>query len=156
MELTDFLTESFVSTFTGTLISIELIVFVTKELPIIKKIPTRIYTFILAIAHLIIVKASAATLQLDVQNGYILVLNAMVITVILCGGYDTIMANINSIIDKNKLVSNVVKSNAGNNDTVALNQTNTEVKTGNSIAEATEEAKKPSDTVDSKDENCKE
>ena len=52
MEITDFLTADFLASFTGTLIAVELIVFITKDFPLIKKIPTKIYTLILAIAHL--------------------------------------------------------------------------------------------------------
>ena len=52
MEITDFLTTDFLASFTGTLIAVELIVFITKDFPLIKKIPTKIYTLILAIAHL--------------------------------------------------------------------------------------------------------
>ena len=47
MEITDFLTTDFLASFTGTLIAVELIVFITKDFPLIKKIPTKIYTLIL-------------------------------------------------------------------------------------------------------------
>ena len=46
MEITDFLTQNFLSSFTGTLVAVELIVFTTKDFPLIKKIPTKLYTFI--------------------------------------------------------------------------------------------------------------
>ena len=58
MEITDFLTTDFLASFTGTLIAVELIVFITKDFPLIKKIPTKIYTLILAIAHLSIEKVA--------------------------------------------------------------------------------------------------
>ena len=37
MEITDFLSKNFLSSFTGTLIAVELIVFVTKDIYLIKK-----------------------------------------------------------------------------------------------------------------------
>ena len=42
MEITNFVTESFLSSFAGTLVAVELIVFTTKNFPIIKKIPTNL------------------------------------------------------------------------------------------------------------------
>ena len=56
MEITDFITKNFISSFAGALVAVELIVFITKNFPLIKKIPTKFYTFILAIIHLIIIK----------------------------------------------------------------------------------------------------
>ena len=48
MEITNFITENFLSSFIGTLAAVELIVFTTKNFPLINKIPTKLYTFILA------------------------------------------------------------------------------------------------------------
>ena len=98
MEITDFLTQNFLSSFTGTLVAVELIVFTTKDFPLIKRIPTRLYTFSWAIIHLIIVKFTGGVMELNVECIYRLFINALVVTLILCGGYDTIIQRLNVII----------------------------------------------------------
>lgn len=105
MELTDFITLDFIKTFSGTLIAIELVVAVTKGIPIIKRIPTRIYTFFLTVIHLIIMRASSGSNEYTIQSCYLLFLNSIVISIILCGGYDTVINKVNKIKDgikKNK------------------------------------------------------
>ena len=77
MEITDFLTQNFLSSFTGTLVAVELIVFTTKDFPLIKRIPTRLYTFSWAIIHLIIVKFTGGVMELNVECIYRLFINAM-------------------------------------------------------------------------------
>ena len=99
MEITDFLTQDFLASFTGTLVAVELVVFITKDFPIIKKIPTKIYTLILAIAHLIIVKTATGSIVMGVECYYRIFINSLVIVLILCGGYDTIMVKFKSIGD---------------------------------------------------------
>lgn len=99
MEITDFLTQDFLASFTGTLVAVELVVFITKDFPIIKKIPTKIYTLILAIAHLIIVKTATGSIAMSVECYYRIFINSLVIVLILCGGYDTIMVKFKSIGD---------------------------------------------------------
>ncbi|WP_195988553.1 hypothetical protein [Clostridium sp. D53t1_180928_C8] len=98
MEITDFLTQNFLSSFTGTLVAVELIVFTTKDFPLIKKIPTRLYTFSWSIIHLVIVKVTSGVMDLNVECVYRLFINALVVTLMLCGGYDTIMQRLNTII----------------------------------------------------------
>ncbi len=98
MEITDFLTQNFLSSFTGTLVAVELIVFTTKDFPLIKKIPTKLYTFILADQlHLVIVKTTTGSIEMSVECYYRLFINALVVVLILCGGYDTIMEKFKSI-----------------------------------------------------------
>lgn len=132
MELTDFLNEAFIKTFSGTLISIEIIVFVTKSLPLIKKIPTRVYTFVLSLAHLIIVKVSLDAAPWSVEGIYILILNALAITVILCGGYDSIMLKIQGIDGKTQASTSINgtsidKATTNSNETTITESTNTHV-----------------------------
>ena len=91
MEISDFLTADFLASFTGTLIAVELIVFITKDFPLIKKIPTKIYTFILAIGHLLIQKVATGDIGSNIECYYRLFINALVVVLILCGGYDTVM-----------------------------------------------------------------
>lgn len=111
MELTDFITKNFLSSFTGTLIAVELIVFVTKDIYLIKKIPTRLYTFILAIIHLLIVKSASSQLTWNIECIYRLFINSLVITVFLCGGYDTISEKIKiNKIKENSKSKNLVEN----------------------------------------------
>ena len=117
MEITDFLTQNFLSSFTGTLVAVELIVFITKSFPIIKKIPTKLYTFMWAVVHLIIVKVASGVMDLNVECIYRLFINSLVVTLILCGGYDTIMQKINIIKNINgNLKDNIEVKNIVNND----------------------------------------
>lgn len=80
MEITDFLTADFLASFTGTLIAVELIVFVTKDFPLIKKIPTKIYTLILAIAHLSIERVATGCVWNNVECYYRLFINFLFVT----------------------------------------------------------------------------
>ncbi|MBQ8999464.1 MAG: hypothetical protein IJ086_12345 [Clostridium sp.] len=99
MEITNFVTENFLSSFAGTLLAVELVVFTTKSLPLIKKIPTKLYTFILAVIHLIIVQVSSGKADITVEFVYILFINSLIVEVILCGGYDTLMGKFKNIKD---------------------------------------------------------
>lgn len=95
MEITNFLTQSFLTTYTGTLVAVELMVFATKGLPLIKKIPTRVYTFALTIIHSVIINVINGTLESSLKFYYLLFINALVITVALCGGYDVVVGKMN-------------------------------------------------------------
>ena len=97
MEITNFVTENFLSSFAGTLLAVELIVFTTKDLPLIKKIPTKLYTFILAVIHLVIVQVTSGKVDITVEFVYILLINSLIVEVILCGGYDTLMGKFKNI-----------------------------------------------------------
>lgn len=99
MEITNFVTENFLSSFAGTLLAVELIVFTTKSFPLIKKIPTKLYTFILAVIHLIVVQVASGKVDITVEFIYILFINSLIVEVILCGGYDTLMDKFKNIKD---------------------------------------------------------
>lgn len=94
MELNNFVNMDFLAGFAGTIVGVELIVYCTKELPFVKKIPTRAYTFILAVIHLLIVKCVMGTFTLTLGNVYLLIINSFLISTILCGGYDVALGNI--------------------------------------------------------------
>lgn len=94
MEINNFVNMDFLAGFAGTIVGVELIVYCTKEISGIKKIPTRIYTFMLALIHLLIVKMVTGTLTFNVGNVYLLVINSLLISVILCGGYDVVIGNV--------------------------------------------------------------
>ena len=122
MEITNFVTESFLSSFAGTLVAVELIVFTTKNFPIIKKIPTKLYTFILAVIHLIIVQVVIGKADITVEFVYILIINSLILEVILCGGYDTLMDKFKNIKDTlNQAEENIAQING-----VISNETTTE------------------------------
>lgn len=94
MEITNFITPEVIGTFTVTIIMIELWVQFTKELPLIKKIPTRFYTLIISIIHLIIINITIGLFSINVSGLYSLLCNALVISVMLSGGFDVVTGNI--------------------------------------------------------------
>mgnify|MGYP000915231846 CR=1 FL=1 len=86
MEFTDFLTIDYISTFMGTVAVTMLIVQFLKELPGIKKIPTKYFTFIVAFLNILI--CSFITGNFAVSNLYLMLINAMLVTFAATGGYD--------------------------------------------------------------------
>ena len=99
MEITNFVTENFLSSFAGTLMAVELMVFTTKNFPIIKKIPTKLYTVILAVIHLVIVQIVIGKADITVEFVYILFINSLIVELILCGGYDTLIDKFKSVTE---------------------------------------------------------
>ena len=99
MEITNFVNENLLSSFLGTLSTVELIVFTTKSFPFINKIPTKLYTFILAVIHLVIVQILSVDVNITVEFIYILIINSLIVEVILCGGYDALMGKFKNIAD---------------------------------------------------------
>ena len=97
MEINNFVNKEFLASFTGTLFSVELIVLITKNLPIIKIIRTRIYTFLLAMTHIIIMGLATNTAEQTILYYYRSLINSLIITIMLCGGYDIIVKKIYSI-----------------------------------------------------------
>lgn len=107
MEINNFVTKDFLASFTGTLFVVELMVFVTKNLPIIKNIRTRFYTFILSVSHIILVGLATKTATQTVIYYYSVFINSLIVTVMLCGGYDIIVGKVDSIINPdNKEINN--------------------------------------------------
>lgn len=94
MEISNFLNMDFLGGFAGTILGVELIVYCTKELPFIKKIPTRIYIFLLAVIHIFIAKYVMGAVPLNIGSVYLLIINSLLISTILCGGYDIALGNI--------------------------------------------------------------
>lgn len=94
MEITNFLTPDMLVTFAVTLVIVELWVGFTKDFPYIKKIPTKIFTFILAVIHLFIINSGLGTLNYSLIGIYTMLCNGLIMTVLLCGGYDVIIGKI--------------------------------------------------------------
>ncbi|GEM_PF-3187319 len=126
MAITNFLTMKFLSGFTGTIVGVELLIACTKELPGIKRIPTRFYTFILALIHLVVVSFVAGSLAFTIGNFYLMVINALLISVILCGGYDVVIGNVKipQIINSKKQDS-TIKINPDSNNSKESNESKT-------------------------------
>ena len=117
MEITNFLSKEFLSSFVGTSIAVELIIHFTKELPLIKKIPTRLYTVIISLIHLFIINISINSMEINIINIYCLIINAFVIALILTGGYDFILGNVNFSIFSNMKNKNNFKNTIEENST---------------------------------------
>lgn len=94
MEITNFLTLEFLLTFIGTILAVELIVAFTKDAVLIKRIPTKIYTLLIAMSHLFIVQVIGGQVVITTLNMYLMFINALVIAVMLCGGYDFVVGKI--------------------------------------------------------------
>lgn len=95
MEITNFLTTDMISSFAISLLIIELMVQFTKELPVIKKIPTRFYTLLITILHLIVINQVITLFPLPSVVGiYCLICNAFIISAVLTGGYDLVTGKI--------------------------------------------------------------
>lgn len=86
MEFKDFLTIDYISTFMGTVVVTMLIVQFLKELPGIKKMPTRYFTFLVAFFN--IVMCSVLTNTFTLVGLYLMFINAMLVTFTATGGYD--------------------------------------------------------------------
>lgn len=142
MEITNFVTENFLSSFAGTLLAVELIVFTTKDLPLIRKIPTRLYTFILAVIHLVIVQVSSEKIDITVEFVYILLINSLIVDMILCGGYDTLIGKFKNIKDTlnqaeesiSEINNKISNDTSINTKSIALNNSD-EVEKNNNIAD---------------------
>lgn len=142
MEITNFVTENFLSSFAGTLLAVELIVFTTKDLPLIRKIPTRLYTFILAVIHLVIVQVSSEKIDITVEFVYILLINSLIVDMILCGGYDTLIGKFKNIKDTlnqaeesiSEINNKISNDTSINTKSIALNNS-AEVAKNNNIAD---------------------
>ena len=117
MEITNFVTTEFLASFTGTLFVVELIVFVSKNLPIIKKIRTRFYTFLLALIHIIIMGFITKAATQTLVYYYSVFIDALIVTVMLCGGYDTIISRVTDI-NKKKVEDSSDTTNTTENDTI--------------------------------------
>lgn len=94
MEFTNFLTVDTIVTFAMALIIIELWVAFTKELPIIKKIPTKFYTWVIAVLHLAVINTNIGIFAMNILGIYLLLCNALIFSFLLCGGYDIAVGNI--------------------------------------------------------------
>jgi len=100
MEFTDFLTIDYLCTYMGTVVVTMLIVQFLKELPGIKKIPTKYFTFIVAFLNILI--CSALTDNFALSNLYLMLINAMLVTFTATGGYDFAIKNVTIKNEKDK------------------------------------------------------
>ena len=99
MEFTDFLTIDYLCTYMGTVVVTMLIVQFLKELPGIKKIPTKYFTFIVAFLNILI--CSALTGNFAVSNLYLMLINAVLVCFTATGGYDFAVKSVKIQKDKN-------------------------------------------------------
>ena len=100
MEFTDFLTIDYLCTYMGTVVVTMLIVQFLKELPGIKKIPTKYFTFIVAFLNILI--CSFITGNFAVSNLYLMLINAMLVTFTATGGYDFAIKSVTIKNEKDK------------------------------------------------------
>ena len=92
MVFENFLTIDYIKTFLGTVIITMLIVQFFKELPGVKRVPTRYFTFLVAFFNILICAALTGTFILS--NIYLMFINAILVTFTCTGGYDFTINNI--------------------------------------------------------------
>lgn len=92
MVFEDFLTLNYVSTFLGTVVVTMLAVQFLKELPGMKRIPTKYLTFIVALINILTCSILSGTFNM--ASLYLIFINAMLITFTCTGGYDFTVKNI--------------------------------------------------------------
>lgn len=86
MEFNDFITLEYLCTYIGTVVVTMLIVQFTKELPGVKKIPTRYYTFLVALFNILV--CSILNDTFTISNLYLMFINSMLVCFTSTGGYD--------------------------------------------------------------------
>ncbi len=92
MVFENFLTIDYVKTFLGTVVVTMLTVQFLKELPVIKKLPTKYLVFLVALFNILI--CSMLTNNFSLSSLYLIFINAMLITFTCTGGYDFTIKNI--------------------------------------------------------------
>lgn len=93
MVFENFLTIDYVKTFLGTVVVTMLTVQFLKELPVIKKLPTKYLVFLVALFNILI--CSMLTNNFSLCGLYLIFINAMLITLTCTGGYDFTTKKIN-------------------------------------------------------------
>lgn len=86
MDINNFVTWDYISSYVGTIVVTMLIVQFLKELPYIKVIPTKYFTFLVAFLTIVICGLQAGTLSLS--NLFLMFINAILVTLTATGGYD--------------------------------------------------------------------
>lgn len=76
---------TYLGTFAGALVAVTLLTELTKNLPGIKRVPTQLYSWLLAFVVLIL--STVFTDALSVQNAVLSVLNAAMVSLAANGGY---------------------------------------------------------------------
>lgn len=102
MEITNFLSSEALLTFTMSLVMVELWVSVSKGWVLIDKLPTKFYTLLLSVVHLFIINIEVGLFTMTPIGIYTLLCNALIITILLNGGYDFAVGKITIKKDENK------------------------------------------------------
>lgn len=107
MVFEDFLTIDYIGTFMGTVVVTMLLVQFFKELPGIRKIPTKYFTFIVAFVNILL--CSILTNTFHLSNLYLIFINAMLVTFTSTGGYDFTVKNIKINQDQKLIPPKIVE-----------------------------------------------
>ena len=82
----DFFTWDILGSMAGATLAVAVLTEITKGIPGIRKLPTQVWSFILAFA--VLIGAQAATGTLTLATGGLAVLNAALVSLAANGGYD--------------------------------------------------------------------
>ncbi len=94
----EFVEWSMLATFAGALMMVLLITQLTKNLSLIKKLPTQIWSYVIALA--ILYPAYFFTGQLTVSNAVLILFNGMIVALAANGGFDAINKVLSSVVKK--------------------------------------------------------
>lgn len=86
MSFENFISIDYLSSFMGTVIITMLLVQFFKELPLVKGIPTKYFTFIVALVNILSCQIILGSFK--VGHIYLILINAVLVTFTATGGYD--------------------------------------------------------------------
>jgi len=94
----EFVEWSMLATFAGALMMVLLITQLTKNLSLIKKLPTQIWSYVISLA--ILYPAYFFTGQLTISNAVLILFNGMIVALAANGGFDAINKVLSSVVKK--------------------------------------------------------
>ena len=89
---------SYLGSFTGALVAVTLLTEMIKALPVVKRIPTQLVSWVLALVVLVLAQLFTGTL--DAQNVVLSVLNAAMVSLAANGGYAAVKRLFDSSVGK--------------------------------------------------------
>lgn len=101
--MSNFLTMEYISTFMGLIFVTSMMVQFLKDLPGIRNIPTRYFTFGISLFNIIVCSVILGNFTL--AGLYLMVLNSMLVTFSATGGYDFVAKKVTMKVD-DKIVDN--------------------------------------------------
>lgn len=93
MELNNFINWDYIATFGGTVLLVSMVIQFVKELPFIKKIPTRYLVYIVALIFIVLTKLIFG--EFILKDIFVYLINALIVTFTATGAHDFTSKNVN-------------------------------------------------------------